>query len=234
MQDFASSSEGRADPVPSVSPDHPWTPPKPLPDRFRTARLVIRWYDQRDAATLDDSIRRSRDTLLPWLPWCKADYTKPEDAIYNIEWFRRWRDGGHDPEYQSAPGYVFGAFLQESGTLVGGTGFARLFVRTGTAEIGYWTDAAHRRKGYCAEATRGMISWGFTPREAGGWGFSRIHIFAAAANTASCAVSDSIGLRRCQYARRDRYIPGVGLADSVGWDVLPEEWDVDAQRLRAV
>lgn len=208
----------------------PWRPPSPLPEKWETDRLTIRWYRTPDATALFDAVNTSRGHLLPWLPWCRNDYHKVEDAVFAIEWFRRWGDGGHDDAFQSVPGYVLGVFLRADGTLVGGTGFNRLFTPVGTAETGYWTDIRHVRRGYCAEATRGMISWGFTPQSQGGWGFRRIHIFASAQNTASCNVPRSIGLHQCQHARADRWVEGVGLTDSLGWDVLPEEWNVAAQR----
>ncbi|MDX2017977.1 MAG: GNAT family N-acetyltransferase [Planctomycetota bacterium] len=201
-----------------------------------TPRLTVRWYEPADAEALTRAVQRSRETLLPWLPWAKNDYTKPEDGVYNIEWFRRWRDGGpnggHDAEFQSIPGYVLGVFLNTTGELVGGTGLARMNIRTHSAEIGYWTDATHRGKGYCPEATAGLISWCFTPQREGGWGFRRVHIVAGNLNTASCRVCEKLGLREYMNAREDRVVEGVGLVGTRGWDVLAGEWDIARQRLR--
>jgi RimJ/RimL family protein N-acetyltransferase len=207
-----------------------WTPPATPPQQFLTKRLTLRWYEPEDASMLFESVNASRAAMLPWLPWCKDDYHKPADATFNIEWFRRWRDGGHDPEFKSIPGYVLGVFLTASNQLVGGIGLARLFRASHTAEIGYWTDSRHTRNGYCAEATRGLISWAFTPQSQGGWGFRRVHIFASSANTASCAVPKSIGLHQFMRARQDRWTDGLGFTDTLGWDVLLNEWDVQSQR----
>jgi RimJ/RimL family protein N-acetyltransferase len=214
------------------APARAWAPPAPLPAQFVTERLTIRWYQQSDAEMLTRVIRRSRDVLLPWLPWARNDYTKPEDGVYNIEWFRRWRDGGHDAEFQSIPGYVMGIFLNTTGEMVGGTGLARMNIRTHTAEIGYWTDAPQRGRGYCPEATAGLISWCFRPQAESGWGFRRVHILAASENTASCRVCEKLGLRQYMHAREDRIVEGVGLSGTRGWDVLAGEWDTERHQLR--
>jgi hypothetical protein len=79
-----------------------------------------------------------------------------------------------------------------------------------------------------------VLSWGFTPQKNGGFGFRRVHIFASAANTASCRVPRKLGLREIMHARKDRWIVRLGWTDSIAWDVLAEEWDIQRRRLKAL
>lgn len=208
-----------------------WTPPSPLPARFDTARLVLRWYEPSDAAALFDVVTRSRSTMLPWLPWAASDHRSIEESIYNIEWFRRGRSNWDDA-YMNIAGYVVGAFEKSTGKLIGGTGLNRFTRSTHNAETGYWVDAALLRRGYCTEMTAGILSWAFTPQNAGGFGLRRVHIFAAANNIASCGVPRKLGLRQEIHTLKDRWVDGIGLCDTLGWGVLADEWDCGAQCLR--
>lgn len=228
--------------MPQIPENKPpaWSPPSPLPARFETPRLVLRWFETSDAKALFEAVNRSRDTMVPWLPWAGSDHMTIEQSIYNIEWFRRGRVAGEDA-FMNLAGYVLGAFDKSTGTLVGGTGLNRFSRGTHNAETGYWVDADHRRNGYCAEMTAAVLSWAFMPQHVagseggsgGGFGLRRVHIFAASNNTASCGVPRKLGLREEMHTRQDRWVDGIGWCDTIGWGVLAEEWDVAGMRLKS-
>lgn len=124
-----------------------------------------------------------------------------------------------------AYGMVFGVFDAATGEQLGGSGFNRLDSATLNAETGYWVRADRRRQGICTRILRAMLTWGFTPQHEGGFGFRRIHIFAADRNLASCGVPRKLGLHEHMQATADRWIDGLGWCGTTGWEVLADEWD---------
>jgi RimJ/RimL family protein N-acetyltransferase len=205
----------------SLSPPKPalWKPPRPLPERLETDRLVIRYWRAEDAPAMLEALEVDRASFLPWLPWTLVDNRTVPECIFQIERNRRAR------EEPAVDDVVLGLFDRATGAPVGGSGFHRMNHTTATAEIGYWVRADRRGEGLCTEAVRGLISWGFAPQGRGGWGFRRIVIFCAALNAASQRVPEKLGLRRELHGRLDRWVDGVGFCDTLGWGVLGEEWD---------
>lgn len=210
----------------------PWRPPEPLPAEFRTARLILRPWQPTDAPALFAAIDSSRESLLPWLPWAADTHLAPRQTLEWIEHTARASADALRPEHSAMTGFVLGIIDAATGEPVGGTGFNRMNADTHNAETGYWVRGDRRRRGICAEATAGVLSWGFLPQSRGGWGFRRIHIFAAVENAASCGVPRKLGLRQEMHARQDRWVNGRGYLDTLGWGVLAEEWDCEAMRLR--
>lgn len=212
--------------APSPANDHPvsWAPPDPLPDGLRTRRLVIRAYQPGDARALFEAIDRSRASLLPWLPWAATQHLNSQQSAESIDLFRRVAaERPMRPEHNAVFGFVLGIFRADDGALVGGTGFNRIVHDSADAELGYWLAADARGRGYCTEAVGALIDWGLRPARDGGWGLRRVRIFAAAANVASCAVPRRLGLREEARFVRDRWVPGHGWCDTIGWGVTVDE-----------
>ena len=199
----------------------PWTPPAPLPSRYETARLVLRWWAADDADGMLAAIEADRSALLPWLPWVRTDNHSVAECTYNIERFRRTRE-----QSASTPvDFAIGLFDRRSGEPVGGSGFHRIDVETHQAEIGYWVRGDRHRSGLATEATAAMLTWGFAPASARGWGFRRIEIRCAASNVGSRRVPEKLGMRREMTLVQDRWIDGVGFDDTVGFALLADEWN---------
>lgn len=209
-----------------------WTPPAAALRSWSGLGLVIRPYSHADAPALFEAVSTSRESLLPWLPWAKFEHQSLAQTTYAIESFIRASADPLRPEHNAVLAYVFGIFDADDGELLGGTGFNRIVPNTRDAETGYWVRASRRREGVATRATAVNLSWGFTPQHEGGLGFRRIRIFAAADNVASCRVPLRLGLRQCMHARQDRVVDGVGLCDTLGWEVLADEWDCHAHRLK--
>lgn len=203
----------------------PWRPLTPLPDGYETDRLLLRAWRHEDAAGMLAAIDVDRESLLPWLPWPAVDNRTLYECIFQIERFRR--DGERtDPP---ADNFVIAIIDRRGGEVLGGTGLHRVNHALHQAEIGYWLRADRRRQGICTEAVAGLLTWAFTPQSRGGWGLRRIEIFCAGGNTASQRVPQKLGLRQEVHRRADRWVPGIGWDDTLGWGVLAEEW---AQILR--
>lgn len=204
----------------------PWKAPDPLPGPIETERLVLRAYEHGDAAALLEALDSDRNALLPWIVWVRTDNRTLAECHYSIEMFRRAAE---------APGctdFTMGIFDRVTGAVVGGTGLHRIRAGQRDAEIGYWVRSDRRGQGIATEATAALLTAGFAPQAAGGWGFRRITILCAAENLASAAVPGKLGMRLEVRARKERYMDGVGYYDLLGFALLADEWDPAARRAR--
>jgi ribosomal-protein-serine acetyltransferase len=209
----------------------PWTPPASCPTRFEANGLVLRSYVASDADALFEAVEESRQTLLPWLPWAQSQHRSPAASAECIDYFATTREKLLDAEMGSV-GAVCGVFCPRTSRLLGGTGVNRCLPHRHTGELGYWVRSSERRKGICTRAAAAMVSWCFTPQNRGGFGLRRVHIFAAAANAASVGVAKKLGLHCFGRMRQDRFELGYGWVDTIGWDVLADEWDPVLHALR--
>ncbi|MGE3109206.1 MAG: GNAT family N-acetyltransferase [Phycisphaerales bacterium] len=211
-----------------LTPPEPWCMPDPLPDRRETARLVLRYWRDEDAPGLFEAVSRSREYLKPWLPWAPKEHLTIAQTIYSIENMRRERES-EDPRRDNV---VLAIVDRATGEPVGGTGLHRIVHAAHEAEIGYWIRQSRARQGLCTEAVRALISWAFTPRQAGGWALRRVHIRCCSLNVASRGVPTKIGLRQELHLHRDRWVDRHGWADTLGWGVIADEWDCQRECLR--
>jgi RimJ/RimL family protein N-acetyltransferase len=175
-----------------------------------------------------EGLNAGRETFLPWLPWLRTDNRTIEECIYSIERFRRARERDSPPPDD----FVIGIFDRATGKAVGGTGFHRMDLPSHHAEIGYYIRPDRRREGLCTEAVRGLISWGFTPQSAGGWGLRRIDIYCSGSNIASQSVPRKLNLRQEVHQLQKRWTPDYGWDDHLGWGCLAHEWDLAAHSLK--
>lgn len=128
------------------------TAPPPTPYRIETDRLVLRPWAFTDAEALAAAVVRSRDHLLPWLPWSSFG---PHDADQALATIRRFR-GQFDLDLD----HVFGIFADDDRTVVGGSGLHNR-IGPGAREIGYWIDVERTRQGFAREATAALTKVGF-------------------------------------------------------------------------
>jgi RimJ/RimL family protein N-acetyltransferase len=147
--------------------------------RVVTDRLVLRPWNPDDAGTLRGMIERGKAHLGRFLPWAREVPTLDEELL-QCRKMRGWFDLGTD--------MIYAAFLRaDERVAVGGTGLhAR--VGPGAAEIGYWVDVDHVRRGIAVEMAAAMTRVGFEVEE-----LDRIEIHCAAENVASASVPPKLG-----------------------------------------
>ncbi|MEU4507663.1 GNAT family N-acetyltransferase [Streptomyces sp. NPDC024089] len=120
------------------------------PITLTSDRLLLRPFTEGDAdaihtACQDPDIQRW--TVVP-SPYSRAD----------AEFFAgKLCPGG----WQDDSMYNFAVVLRESGALTGALGINRRNL-PGTYEVGFWTTAEHRGRGYMTEAVRCAAHWAFT------------------------------------------------------------------------
>ena len=96
----------------------------------------------------------------------------------------------HAERYASGDMCEFAITLRDNGALIGAIMLA-VEQRHSRAELGYWIGVPYWGNGYCTEAARAMLEFGFNTL-----GLNRIHAVHFARNPASGRVLQKIGLRR--------------------------------------
>ena len=132
-------------------------------------------------------------------PWRVDDVAAVTAACQDPE-IQRWTQVPVPYEREHAQGFVgpiaestladggalFAVEERGSGALAGSIG---LFPpQDGVGEIGYWTVAGHRGRGYTAEAVRVLSDWAFAER-----GLHRVELHVDPANTGSRRVAERAG-----------------------------------------
>jgi RimJ/RimL family protein N-acetyltransferase len=177
--------------------------------RIETERLVIRCWDPKDAALIQEAAAASREHLLPFMPWA-AD--EPQTVQQKVELARRFRglfDRGED--------YVYGIFDQAESRALGGTGLhTRL---SGNAlEIGYWIRPDVSKQGYVTESTAALTRVAFELYEV-----DRMEIHCSVENLASAAIPRKLGYVHEATRRRLGYANGKS-SDSMIWTLFADEY----------
>jgi RimJ/RimL family protein N-acetyltransferase len=179
------------------------------PLTLTTGRLLLRPFEARDA----EAVRRAcQDPEIPrWTP-VPSPYG-PADAE---EFILRTAPAG----WRDDTMYTFGTFTHD-GTLAGSVCLVRLDrLRTPErqAELGYWTAADQRGKGYTVEAGRAVVDWAFSAL-----GVERMEWVAQVGNTPSRAVAERLGFVM-EGVQRARVVHRGARRDSWIAALLPGDW----------
>lgn len=154
--------------------------------------LLVRLWQEDDAAALARAVQESLEHLRPWMPWA-AEEPVGEDA--RRTWIR-------DRAAEAARGgdRAYGLFLGDR--VVGGCGLHRR-IAPGGLEIGYWVHVDFTRRGFATGAA------GFAAQEAFAQpGVDHVEIHHDAANEASGRVAAALGFRYVAEQRRPPQAPG--------------------------
>jgi len=131
-----------------------------------------------------------------------------EDAREFLQLVRGW--------WQSDDAAVFAITLRESGQLMGTIGLE--FKPDNKGDLGFWVGVPFWNKGYCTEAARAMLDYGFEAR-----GLERIFAGHFAENEASGRVQQKVGMRKEGVLRHHLRRFGE-YKDVVMYGILREEW----------
>jgi RimJ/RimL family protein N-acetyltransferase len=176
------------------------------PAALETERLILR---APIAADLDAIFEACQDAEIQQWTVIPSPYRR-EDAAYFIEELARegWRSGRNP---------IWCVLEKETGTLVG---TQSLTARgPGAAEVGFWTTAEARGRGYGVEALRAVAHWAFTARE-----LRRLEWVAYAGNEPSLAMARKAGFTLEGTLRSYGAQRGVWLDCWMG-SLLATEWE---------
>ena len=177
--------------------------------RIETDRLVIRCWDPKDAALIQESAAANKEHLLPFMPWA---VNEPQTVEQKVELTRRFRgrfDRGED--------YVYGIFNQDESRALGGTGL-HTRLNGNALEIGYWLHKDFINQGYTTESTAALTKVAFEI-----YRVERMEIHCSVENLASAAIPRKLGYIHEATRRRLGYANGKS-SDSMIWTLFADEY----------
>jgi len=125
--------------------------------------------------------------------------------------------GTHEERYQSGKGVAFAITEKESGELVGAVSIMGI-VEGHQGELGYWVGFPHWNKGYCTEAAKEVLRYGFMER-----GLARIHARYLSRNPASGRVMEKLGMGH-EGTRKQHILKWDVFEDIELMGILKDEW----------
>lgn len=169
-------------------------------------RVRIRPYCADDIDRLYEAVRESMDDLMPWLPWCHADYTREESAAWVAARPEAWTTG---------EAYSFAVVDARDGAFLGGCGLNQVNRVHRFANLGYWVRSRCTGAGVATRAARLVARFGFEAL-----GLHRIEIVTALDNVASQRVAEKAGAVR-EGVLRKRIAGGATPQDAIMFSLVP-------------
>jgi RimJ/RimL family protein N-acetyltransferase len=142
-----------------------------------TERLLLRPFTLADAPTVQ-KLAGDRDIASVTL-----NIPHPYEDGMAEEWI-----GTHEKAFEEGKEVVFAVVLHENDALIGAVGLM-INQEHERAEMGYWIGKPYWGNGYCTEAARAMLGYGFNTL-----GLNRIHATHLTRNPASGRVMEKIGM----------------------------------------
>jgi RimJ/RimL family protein N-acetyltransferase len=177
--------------------------------RIETQRLVVRCWDPKDAALIQEAAAASKEHLLPFMPWA---VNEPQTVEQKVDLTRRFRglfDRGED--------YVYGIFNQDESRALGGTGL-HTRLNGNALEIGYWLHKDFINQGLVTESTAALTKVGFEL-----YHLDRMEIHCSIENLASASIPRKLGYVHEATRRRLAYAHGNS-SDSMIWTLFADEY----------
>ena len=172
----------------------------------RVGAAVLRDLEPWHAREFAELFQRADHDLYQWLAWEK--FEDPESAKTFIEGFAKARGEGTRR--------LFGLWLDR--TLVGGTLYPAINMRSGICEIGVFLGAPARGQGIVTEAVKSMLEHAF-----GDLGMRRVEWRCSPANLPSRAIPKKLGFT-CEGTLRQVFQVREDYLDLEVWSLLRQEW----------
>ena len=115
-----------------------------------TQRLILRPFTLADAPAVQHLAGE----------WAVADTTANIPHPYEDGVAETWISS-HAEQFEQRTGVVFAVTLKETGELVGAISLFSIRAAFERAEMGYWIGVPYWNKGYCSEAAKALIGYGF-------------------------------------------------------------------------
>lgn len=124
------------------------------PERFTTARMVVRLWQPSDAEAMVEAITADLGHLREWMDWAKDEPKPVEVKRAFIEGCRHdYLRGGNG----GGGGAAYGLFTPDEREVLGSIGYHHR-IGEGAREIGYWMRSSHLNQGLITEAA-GALTW---------------------------------------------------------------------------
>jgi len=194
--------------------------PVPAPERFITARLMVRLWQPDDAEAMAAATGAEAHHLRQWLEWAKQE---PQSVAAKRQFIEE-----SGLAYLRRESAVYGLFSPDE-KLWGSIGFHHRIGR-GASEIGYWMRRSHLNQGLVTEAA-GALTWiGFHLMN-----LRRVEIHCDPANLASARVPAKLGYGLHTILRNQVKDMKLPVRDTMVWAIGRDSWPADtAERFRPV
>jgi RimJ/RimL family protein N-acetyltransferase len=181
----------------------------PLFEELRGERVLVRPYQESDAAALFEAIAQSRDHLRPWLPFADTHQTVEESRDWIIHQHASWllRDD-----------LTVGVWETASNRYLGGSGLHPRNWQSRYFEIGYWLRVSATGQGYMTEAVRLLTEYAFNMLAA-----TRLEIRCDEHNVQSAAIARRLGFVQEACLRRTRLTEDGVLGNTLIFALLPTD-----------
>ncbi|MEC4985618.1 MAG: GNAT family N-acetyltransferase [Oscillatoria sp. PMC 1068.18] len=174
--------------------------------KLATQRLILRSFSLADAPTVQHLLREKEVTVMTAIP-------HPYEEGMAEKWIQT-----HRQDFAAEKQATFAITLESSGELCGAIGLI-INRRDNNAEMGYWIGKAYWNQGYCTEAGKAMLKYGFETL-----GLNRIHAAHFARNPGSGRVMEKMGMSQEGYLRQHT-LKGDNYEDVVQYGILKSEWE---------
>ncbi|HEX79503.1 MAG TPA: GNAT family N-acetyltransferase [Dehalococcoidia bacterium] len=171
-------------------------------------KIILRPLDRQDEVPLYEAVRETLDDLMPWLPFCRHDYSIKETRI----WLK-----GRDEEWQMGISYDFAIIDAVSGDLMGVGGINHVIDEFKMANLGYWIRKSCMGRGIAVAAVRLLAAFGFDEL-----GLNRIEIIPDVRNKRSQRVAEKSGAKREGILRKRLTVNGQ-VSDAVMYSLTAED-----------
>ena len=158
---------------------------------LRTDRLLLRPFTLADAPIVQ-RLAGERDIASTTL-----NIPHPYEDRLAEEWIST-----HQSRFDAGESVVFAIVLREDGALIGAISLVHISQRHENAGLGYWIGKPYWSNGYCTEAARRVLRYGF-----GALGLNRVYASHLSRNPASGRVMEKIGMtyEGCQRQHSKRW-----------------------------
>ncbi|MFH1699776.1 MAG: GNAT family N-acetyltransferase [Candidatus Zixiibacteriota bacterium] len=176
--------------------------------KLHTERIILRPFELSDAGVvqrLAGEFEIADTTILIPHPY--------EDGMAE-EWIST-----HQPQFEAGEIANFAITLIESGDLIGAIGLV-INQRHNHAEMGYWIGKPYWSKGYCTEAARAILEFGFTELS-----LHRIHAHYMTRNIASGKIMEKLGMTR-EGLMRQHIKKWDKFEDIILYGILKSDWEL--------
>lgn len=185
--------------------------------RVETARLILREFEEDD---WPEVLAYQRDPL--YLRYYEWEGRTPEAVR---EFVRNFVDQRHE---RPRTRFQLAVDLKSTGRLIGNCGIRMVFPNGREAEIGFEISPQHWGHGYATEATRAMVSFGFTELA-----LHRISSWCVADNIGTIRVLEKCGMR-LEGRLRQKYDYKGRWWDVLLFAILKHEWRAEQEAKKSL
>ena len=171
-----------------------------LPREIAGSRLLFRLPNAGDVSSLNAAIVASHPELSEWMDWAVNPQTREETA----DFVRR-----SESSWQEETALNLLMVEQDSGEIVGATGYPRLDWQVPKFEIGYWVRSDRVGRGYASESTWLLARHAFEVL-----GANRVELRMDDRNERSWSVAERLGFALEATLRQEVRVPDGSLRDT--------------------